>query len=75
MVHINAYPGGEFGTEALGGCCAADDVQTIQIDKFVAAEQFPTAGLKYDLLRNRFRCKEANEFDANGQSVDFLNYQ
>ncbi|KAF3906625.1 hypothetical protein ABW20_dc0109155 [Dactylellina cionopaga] len=46
MVHINAYPASGFGTTPLGGCCNAGDDQTVTVDKGIAADQFPTAGLK-----------------------------
>ncbi|EPS44709.1 hypothetical protein H072_1293 [Dactylellina haptotyla CBS 200.50] len=51
MIHINAFPSGQFGASALGGCCNAGDDQTVTVDKGVAAEQFPTAGLKFPSIK------------------------
>ncbi|KAK6509254.1 hypothetical protein TWF481_004012 [Arthrobotrys musiformis] len=51
MIHVDAYPGSQFGTEPLGGCCNEGDDQTVTVDKNVAADQFPTAGLKFPAMK------------------------
>ncbi|KAK6532555.1 hypothetical protein TWF281_006740 [Arthrobotrys megalospora] len=47
MVHFNIWPGNyAFGADAIGGCCNKGDDQNVTLIADVAAERFPSAGLK-----------------------------
>lgn len=49
MIHLDVYPGPDYGATALGGCC---NPGTIQLAKLTDNTAFPTAGLKtYALLQ------------------------
>ena len=50
MIHMNAYPGSQFGMSQLGRCCSADVQQTVTLDGNIPSSDFPTAGLKSPAL-------------------------
>ncbi|KAF3129413.1 hypothetical protein TWF703_008878 [Orbilia oligospora] len=74
MVHINAYPSSQFGTEALGGCCGAGDDQTVTVDKNVAAEQFPTAGLKFPAIKMTGLWHYPAKVTDSGSTISFMTF-
>lgn len=43
MIHLDVYPGPDYGATALGGCCNAGTIQQARLSDNSA---FPTAGLK-----------------------------
>ncbi|KAK6537992.1 hypothetical protein TWF694_010885 [Orbilia ellipsospora] len=74
MIHINAYPSGQFGTSALGGCCNAGDDQTVTVDKGVAADQFPTAGLKFPALNMTGLWHYPSQITDSSTTVCFMTF-